>query len=229
MSGDNPTRISLYEAVRRYLWSLDRVEVWKDVVGFKGKYKVSNQGRVKTVARTYWRPHENGSMVLCRIQEKILTGTNKSGYIKVCLVGVGQVRVHRLVLEAFVGPCPEGMECLHWDGDRANNRRHNLRWGTRSENIADAKRHGTFSSPPHYKGELNGKAVIKNHQITEVHRLYRSGLSLEEVGDIFGVTSFPIRMIISGRTFKDHQPPPELRAVLRPTGRKKKQFHPSPL
>jgi len=41
------------------------------------------------------------------------------------------------VLEAFVGPAPEGHEGLHGDGDPANNRLDNLRWGTRSENNID--------------------------------------------------------------------------------------------
>ena len=45
--------------------------------------------------------------------------------------------VHRLVLEAFVGPCPEGMECRHLEGDTANNALSNLAWGTPQENAAD--------------------------------------------------------------------------------------------
>jgi hypothetical protein len=36
------------------------------------------------------------------------------------------------------------MECLHGDGDRANNRLGNLRWGTPDENVADRVRHGSL-------------------------------------------------------------------------------------
>lgn len=54
--------------------------------------------------------------------------------------------IHRLVLETFVGPCPEGMECLHADDDGKNNRLRNLRWGTRKENVADMIRHGLFKA-----------------------------------------------------------------------------------
>ncbi|WP_354002522.1 NUMOD4 motif-containing HNH endonuclease [Agromyces larvae] len=50
--------------------------------------------------------------------------------------------VHRLVLEAFVGPCPEGMEGCHNDGDPTNNRVGNLRWDTSSANSRDMVRHG---------------------------------------------------------------------------------------
>src|SRR5215471_1608313 len=44
------------------------------------------------------------------------------------------VFVHRLILEAFVGPCPKGMEARHLNGDRQDNRLVNLAWGTRLEN-----------------------------------------------------------------------------------------------
>lgn len=49
--------------------------------------------------------------------------------------------VHRLVLEAFVGPCPPGMQCRHLDGNSLNNRLSNLCWGTPKENLDDAVRH----------------------------------------------------------------------------------------
>ena len=51
------------------------------------------------------------------------------------------VGVHRLLLAAFVGPCPEGMECRHLDGNRLNNKLENLCWGTHYENIQDRTRH----------------------------------------------------------------------------------------
>lgn len=46
-------------------------------------------------------------------------------------------RIGRAVLEAFVGPCPDGMECCHRDDDPTNNILSNLRWDTQSGNAAD--------------------------------------------------------------------------------------------
>jgi hypothetical protein len=46
------------------------------------------------------------------------------------------------VMLAFVGPCPEGMETRHLDGDPANNHRSNLKYGTRSQQRHDDVRHG---------------------------------------------------------------------------------------
>lgn len=67
------------------------------------------------------------------------------GYLRVTLTSNSKSRaiaVHRLVLEAFIGPCPEGYIGLHNNDDRRDNRVTNLRWGTYKENSADAKRNG---------------------------------------------------------------------------------------
>jgi len=51
-------------------------------------------------------------------------------------IGRGNSRlVHQLVLEAFKGPCPPGMECLHKNHTPGDNKLSNLKYGTRSENI----------------------------------------------------------------------------------------------
>lgn len=56
-----------------------------------------------------------------------------NGYIAVC-VNYKNYSVHRLVLETFVGPCPEGYEADHRNRDRSDNRLSNLRYVTRAEN-----------------------------------------------------------------------------------------------
>jgi hypothetical protein len=52
-------------------------------------------------------------------------------------------KVHRIVLEAFVGMCPEGMEARHLDGDRQNNHVSNLVWDVYVVNVSDRRAHGT--------------------------------------------------------------------------------------
>lgn len=77
---------------------------------------------------------------------QILRGSpTPSGYTTVLLCRDGEQRreyVHRLVLAAFVGPCPEGMEVCHSDGDPTNNVLGNLRYGTHGENMCDRVDHG---------------------------------------------------------------------------------------
>ena len=71
---------------------------------------------------------------------------NRSGYHEVKIwVGESQSRptVHKLVMLAFEGPRPEGQEVLHRDGNKLNNSKSNLKYGTRSENQFDSAKHGT--------------------------------------------------------------------------------------
>lgn len=116
-------------------------ERWLPVEGWP--YEVSDLGRVRTVPHTVTRA--NGSPY--RVGSRILRhGTVKGGYQVVMLKDLDRKatrKVHHLVLEAFVGPRPDGTECLHGPGGPADNRLGNLRWGTRSENAHDKKRDGT--------------------------------------------------------------------------------------
>jgi hypothetical protein len=94
------------------------------------------------------------------------------GYLR---VGVGwangrQVfaRVHTLVLEAFVGPCPEGMLACH-DPDHTptNNNVSNLRWGTQSENMEDAKKHGRHAGFSQ-RGERHARCKLTDSDVLEI-------------------------------------------------------------
>ena len=118
-------------------------ERWVPIPGWDGYYEVSDQGRVKSCARSIHR--SDGSV--WPIKERILKPAHAlNGYLTVSLSRVDGIKrsyVHRLVLESFAGPAPEGTECCHWNGVRDDNRLCNLRWGTRSANMFDAVRHGT--------------------------------------------------------------------------------------
>lgn len=117
-------------------------ETWLPVVGAEDAYEVSDQGRVRSLARRV-RIVRNGvegtRPVLARILRPAM---QNNGYVAV-YVGFRCVQhVHRLVMSAFVGPCPAGKEVLHGDGSRTNNWLSNLRYGTRSENAIDVFKHG---------------------------------------------------------------------------------------
>jgi len=77
-----------------------------------------------------------------RARKRLSPKRDRRGYLRVRLANGAYhkrtFQVHRLVLLAFVGPCPEGMQTRHFpDPDRTNNRLENLRWGTAKENAAD--------------------------------------------------------------------------------------------
>lgn len=126
-------------------------ETWMPVVGFEEFYEVSDEGQVRSIPRRDRLGRSQGGKIRSARKD------GRTAHLRVDLFngerspsgkrGKAHHRlVHRLVLEAFVGPCPEGMEACHWDGDPTNNRLENLRWDTRSENHRDAARHGTHFS-----------------------------------------------------------------------------------
>lgn len=121
---------------------INPVEEWRDIPGYEGYYQASSHGRVRGLDRVI----EHSGTGKARIRGRILSpGKRKTGHLIVNLRrggGARTVPVHRLVLEAFVGPRPEGMECCHWDDNPANNHLSNLRWDTPSSNEQDKIRNG---------------------------------------------------------------------------------------
>lgn len=111
-------------------------EIWVDVIGFEGLYRISSFGRVLSLPRNSTK---GGLMALHRHP--------RSGAVSVMLTKNGRPtrhRVHRLVMEAFVGPMPQGMEVRHLDGVAHNNHVSNLAYSDHATNMKDIPIHGTW-------------------------------------------------------------------------------------
>jgi hypothetical protein len=105
-------------------------------------------------------------------QRRLKPSIDSAGYLSVEQYHEGKHRrisVHRVVLEAFIGPCPDGHEARHIDGNKRNNKLWNLAWGTPAENAADRIRHGT-----QLRGSKIKSAKLTEEQAREILRLYRS-------------------------------------------------------
>lgn len=140
-------------------------ETWLPVVGYEGHYEVSDQGRVRSVDRVDRRGW-NRQGQLRRLSAHVTDGRPTVRLLK---DGRGQtLYVHRLVLEAFVGQCPEGHECCHGNGDNQDNRLSNLRWDTRSANQFDAVKHGAHA--------LSARRECKRGHQLEVPNLCNYGI-----------------------------------------------------
>ena len=150
-------------------------EIWKDIKGFEGLYRVSNLGRVKSLKRSY------------RLKEKILKPLINKGYYQVELCKNSKVRfyyVHRLVWEAFNGSIPENMQVNHLNEIKTDNRlenlnlmtaKENLNWGTRNERMAKSK------SKPVLQFTLED-ILIKEYPST--HQAYReTGFANQHISD----------------------------------------------
>jgi hypothetical protein len=116
------------------------IEQWRPIAGYEGAYMVSDHGRVRSLDRVITYRDGRTRFHPGRI---LRPGDTGGGHIVYLGAGIqNQKSVHRLVLEAFVGPCPPGMEACHWNDIRHDNRLENLRWDTHSANEFDKVRNG---------------------------------------------------------------------------------------
>lgn len=169
------------------------MEIWRDIPGFDGHYQVSNLGRVKSMPRIVVRNQSNGNYTT---KEKILRPGLSHGYPTVSLTRNGKsksYRNHVLVMLAFVGPCPLGQEVLHRDGDRTDATLEHLRYGTRRENMADARLRKTMA------GVRNGNSKLTSAMIADIIKAYAD--FEEELAKVHGVTPGTIRNLKMNRTY----------------------------
>lgn len=171
----------------------DSTEVWRPVVGYEGLYEVSNLGRIRSLEATVRGPHGSKQRKPAALLIIYMGGNYPT--VKLHRNDKGKtIRVHRIVLEAFVGPCPKGMECRHFpDGNHTNNRLDNLSWGTKKENAADRELQGQTQ-----RGESNRMAKLTVEVVRKIRELYATGeYSQKRLGDMFGVRQTAIFKIVN--------------------------------
>lgn len=174
-------------------------EEWRPVVGYEGLYEVSNLGRVKSFPQTLWISPSRKHPVGCwrplagrimkpagsGLQKRPMVGLHKNKTVKL-------KKVYHLVLEAFVGPMPEGMMACHNDGDVNNSALTNLRWDTRVANMADMKLHGT-----HVRGSKASFSKHTEEQIIEIRKRYASGgVSQRQLGKEYGMSQSDVSGVV---------------------------------
>jgi hypothetical protein len=130
-------------------------EVWQPVVGYEGRYEVSDTGRVKG-PRGPRKPifHTNG-YVRVGLWHR---GTNKLFYI------------HRLVATHFIPNPNQCPQVNHKDGNKINNLVSNLEWCTASENVIHAVRLFGLHGENHHKSKLTSEQVRSIRSDTRLHR-----------------------------------------------------------
>jgi HNH endonuclease/NUMOD4 motif-containing protein len=162
-------------------------EQWRDVVGYEARYEVSDQGRV-------WS-HKN---------KKVLKPAPTSkGYLTVNLYDGSSPKkprsrcVHDLVMAAFVGPKPTGMQVDHKDANKLNNALSNLEYVSGSENVLRAERRG-LNFHPTGVSSVNGK--LTERDVAEIRRrgwnVKRKDLAAE-----FDVSTNTILHVLRGKTY----------------------------
>lgn len=142
-------------------------ERWRPVPGWESCYEVSDWGRVRSQDR--FVPAKGGSKALRR--GRILVQVPKQGRYLAVTLAVGERRaqflIHELVLLAFRGPRPLGMQCRHRDDDKANNVLSNLSYGTAKDNSDDKRRNGNqMEGETHHRAKLTAADVSLIRQST---------------------------------------------------------------
>lgn len=159
-------------------------EIWKDIAGYDGKYRISNLGRVMSLQYPS--------------KPKILSASRVTveGYPRVALRLNGaqkEFRVHRIVQAHFIEN-PENLpEVNHKDGNKQNNVYTNLEWVTHQDNMAHAQSNNLMKSVygqdnPNYRGRI---LVLKNGEVVA------SLCGLEELKS-FGLLPSKVYSCLSG-------------------------------
>ncbi|WP_195252061.1 NUMOD4 domain-containing protein [Hoylesella timonensis] len=168
-------------------------EEWKEAVGFCGNYLVSNFGRVR-------------SMVYGGHRGQILSITkHRQGYAQVKLSKDGEPKsylIHRLVGKAFI-PNPQHKKTInHIDGNKANNHVNNLEWATQSENNKHAFRTGLHIITDKQRESMTKGFKISNSQVLEIRELFRKGMSLQQIANVYNVSKAQVCRIVNHKSRK---------------------------
>lgn len=176
-------------------------EEWRPVIGYESIYSVSDVGRVRRD-----KPYQS------TCAGKILKQQILKRYLAVPLnnKGAWNVHVHRLVAEAFLGPCPDGCQVNHLDGNKVNNHIENLEYVTPRKNTQhaiDAGLRPTFPAIENRaRGERHGRARMTAELVVKIRALFRDGMSQANIWRTLGFTTngdrAAVNGIVRGKTWK---------------------------
>lgn len=171
------------------------IELWRPIRGYEGLYEVSDKGQVRSLTT-----RGRGVLSLRKAPKILKPDFNQNGYPRIALSKDRLIRkhfIHRLVLEAFVGPKPHRLEACHFNGVRDDNRSDNLGWVTRKENCSHREKHGTNGY-----GESNSYSKLTNEQAVEVYERAHNGKEpLSSIAEKYSITHSTVSYIKSGKTW----------------------------
>jgi len=127
----------------------------------------------------------------------------RAGYLTVNLKakerGAQTHFVHRLVAEAFLGSCPEGMEINHINGNKRDAHVENLEYVTHSDNKKHAFRIG-LQQPA--SGMRNGHAKLNDQQVREIRARRANGETGKHLSETYGISPSIVSEIVHRRIWK---------------------------
>lgn len=162
-------------------------EMWAPVLGFEGRYSVSDRGRVRREPSQRIMRAKGARLQYRRVN--LYPGGPKGGRPLCCLVRI-------LVAHAFIGPCRAGYEVNHKDGDRSHCDVRNLEYVTHAENMQHAYDTGLHIPA---LAEQNGRTKLTEAEVRYLRRnALVEGGTIPRIAAEVGVSDRHARMIMQG-------------------------------
>lgn len=172
-------------------------EIWKPV-NFIPFVEASNLGNVRSLDRGIETSDGRKQKVKGCIRKKNISS---HGYLYVSFIDHRKktinFHVHRLVMEAFIGPKPVGMDICHNNGIKTDNRIENLRFATRRENNLDKREHGTMP-----RGSKHHYSKLTEPSVFEIRQKSLIGVDYKALAKEFGVSKGTIGDVVRRRTWR---------------------------
>lgn len=177
-------------------------EIWKDIRGYKGLYRISSLGKVESIERINYFPYKGV------LRKRIIGGIllkqkiNTYGYFCIALCKNGKMKhyiLSNLIGKHFI-PNPDNKFAInHKDGNKLNNNINNLEWLSVSENLKHAHRTGLIDN----KGSKNPNHKLTEADILQIRKLFPPAFDYTQVdiARIYNVNKGQISCIIKRKTW----------------------------
>lgn len=165
---------------------------WKKINGWP--YDVSSNGLLRRTKKA------NGTYVGRIVRPSFV----KNGYGIVILQNCGKkktTRIHRLVAEAFIGPCPDGLQVNHKDGNKRNNLASNLEYVDRVGNMQHAAKMGLLKGPG-TRGTGHAGTKLTEQNVLDIRSYLAKGFTVKQAAAFFSIGESCVAHIKFRRTWR---------------------------
>lgn len=166
-------------------------EEWRAVVGYEGRYEISDMGEVRSLLRS-GRLLKQATHPESKHRTVLLSGYDQSGKSKQTTY-----YVQSLVLVAFVGSRPDGKQARHIDRNCSNNALANLRWDEPVTNHAHRKRMAGDEVPRFFE-----ESKLTTEEAREIKSLLKEGKTQKAIANLYGVSRNAISDIATEKTWR---------------------------